>query len=678
MNGADFFTRISGEPPFTRMKPQVAAFFRDYLTREKVVQFGDKHVINTHFPPYPSPAFDNMVDGFNAFGDAERRRLFSVTLAVTNRCPYRCWHCYNAGRDQANLPLAELGKLAAALQKTGVVHVTLSGGEPLVRKDVAEIAAAFDDSTYLSLNTTGAGLQPDRARALHLAGVFALGVSLDSLSSDAHDQMRGRQGAFETALRALKVAADGGLYPYVISLATHAFLEESHFMPFIKFVAEAGAREVHLLEPCPIGNLAGRRDVVLAPDEKERILEYQRLFASDEGLPVLSSFLYLESGQAFGCGAGLTHLYIDGTGEVCPCNLVPLSFGNITHDPLTAILARMAKHFSRPRCSCVGRELSPHIPAGPMPLPPEQSDALCDMHLPKDHTVPRFFEVRAQARAPVGQGELRKAYDEIHTYYDEYWLTQAAGPVEKLLEDLPIEGATTIVECGCGTGYATRLIAGRLSPTADFTAVDLSEGMLGLAQKRLATQGDSRIRFVNGDALNFLTSCDAVDLVISTWVLGYIPLAPFFAAASRALKDGGSLAFVVHKDNSPREPLDAFRKLVSRDPAILLQGVDFDFPRDREHLEALFSSSDLELHDFVEDQIVFPCQTPQDVLDHLLRSGAGTAYFNAVAPERRDALTDQFLASLKESMEAGEGYKVMHEYVSCVAGKGTRKSRSGC
>ena len=304
-----------------------------------------------------------------------------------------------------------------------------------------------------------------------------------------------------------------------------------------------------------------------------------------------------------------------------------------------------------------------------MPLPPDQSEALCGKLLPKSYPSPRFFEVRSRAKAPVGQSELKRAYDEIHTSYDDCWLTRAAGPVEDLLQDLPIEAATTIIECGCGTGYATGLIAGRLRPDASLAAIDLSERMLALARKRLSVQRHSSIRFVHGDALNFLESCDAVDLVVSTWVLGYIPLAPFFAAVSGVLKDGGLLAFVVHRDNSPRESLDVFRRLVAEDPTILLQGVDFDFPRDREHLEALFRSSGLEIHSFKEGQIVFPCQTSQDVLDHLLKSGAGTAYFNAVDPERRDVLMDQFRAYLQESKKDGEGFEVIHEYVSCVAGK---------
>jgi MoaA/NifB/PqqE/SkfB family radical SAM enzyme/ubiquinone/menaquinone biosynthesis C-methylase UbiE len=582
------------------MNPQVAAFFKDYLAQEKVVRFGEQYVLNTHFPPFPSTAFDNMAGHFDAIGGAEGRRLFSVTLAVTNRCTYRCWHCYNAGRSQEDLPLAELRKVVSAIQGLGAVHVTLTGGEPLIRRDLEEIASAFDKRTYLSLNTTGAGLNLDRAISLRKAGIFALGVSLDSLSMEEHDRMRGKKGAFETARAALSLAVDAGLYPYVISVATRSLLEESHFMSFLRFALDAGAREVHLLEPCATGNLSGKAEVVLTSDEKKLILGYQKEVARDESLPILSSFLYLESAEAFGCGAGLTHLYIDGSGEVCPCNLVPLSFGNITHESLEAILERMGKHFFQPRCNCVGQDLAPNIRVDHLPLALEQSEALCEKLLPKSHPVPRFFEVRARTKDPVGQNELKQAYDEIHTYYDDYWLTQAAGPVDNLLRELPIEDAKTIIECGCGTGYATSRIAKRLLPDANFTAVDLSKGMLDLARKRLSAQGDSQVRYVHGDALSFLELSGAVDLIISTWVLGYIPLAPFFTAVSRALKDRGVLAFVAHKDNSPREPFEIFQRIVAQDPSALLQSVSFDFPRNREHLEELFRQSGLEIHDSTE------------------------------------------------------------------------------
>ena len=124
MKGSEFFSQLSGQPPFSRMNPQVAAFFKDYLAQEKVVRFRDQYVLNSHFPPYPSPAFDNLADGFRLFGDADRRRLYSVTLAVTNRCPFNCWHCYNSGRSQHDLALETLKELITDLRELGAVMVT--------------------------------------------------------------------------------------------------------------------------------------------------------------------------------------------------------------------------------------------------------------------------------------------------------------------------------------------------------------------------------------------------------------------------------------------------------------------------------------------------------------------------------------------------------------------------
>ena len=67
----------------------------EYLEQKRVVRFGERFVVNTHFPPYPSPAFANLAEGFRLLGDADERRLYSVTLAGTNRCPFKCWHCYS-------------------------------------------------------------------------------------------------------------------------------------------------------------------------------------------------------------------------------------------------------------------------------------------------------------------------------------------------------------------------------------------------------------------------------------------------------------------------------------------------------------------------------------------------------------------------------------------------------
>jgi len=664
MRGDELFAQISTRPPFTKLHPKVAAFFKGYLGGEKAVRFGERFVINTNFPPYPSGAFESLAEGFSRLGDATERRLYSVTLAVTNRCNFHCWHCYNAGRSQADLPLDALARLAGQLQALGAVMVTLTGGEPLLRDDLEQIAAAFDRRSCLILGTTGWGLTPDRARRLRDAGVFALGISLDSADEAEHDRLRGKPGAFRAALDALRVARDCGLYPYVVSVATREFLQPDRFFPFLSFAGSAGALEVHLLEPSATGKLAGRPDVVLEAAERQRIFDYQDQVAADDRLPILSSFSYIESPDAFGCGAGLTHIYIDGAGEVCPCNLVPLSFGNIASEPFAVILERMGRVFRKPRCACVGRTLARHVPDGPLPTPPEVSERLCRAHLPRRHAVPRFFRIRAEAGDEVGCAELQAAYDRVHGDYDAFWLAEAAGPIHDLVDRLPWRGGERVFEAGCGTGYATALLARR---AGSVVAADLSEGMLAEARKRLAAEGCRNVKLLAGDALEVLGTAGPFDLVFSSWVLGYIPLRPFFAAAAEALIPGGRLAFVVHRENSPREALEIFAELVARDPSVLLKRVAFDFPRGPRHVAEEMAIAGLDVEALWDGAIAFRYDSAQAVLDHLLKSGAGTAFYDAIDPARRDALTDDFLALLAERRREPGPFKVVHDYVACIA-----------
>jgi MoaA/NifB/PqqE/SkfB family radical SAM enzyme/protein-L-isoaspartate O-methyltransferase len=662
MRGDSFFTQLSGRAPFSKLHPKVAQFFKEYFQHEKVVRFNEQYVVNTNFPPYPSAAFDQLAGVFGALGDAATRRLYSVTLAVTNRCPFNCWHCYNAGRSQEDLPLATLKRLASDLQDLGTVLVTLTGGEPLLRADLEELVNSFDSRSCLILGTTGEGLTPERALALHQAGLFGVGISLDSDIEQEHDRLRGRPGAFRRALEAICAARETGLYPYVVAVATRQFLERSRFESFLRFAAQCGALEVHLLEPSATGRLAGRTDVLLSGEERQRMFTYQEEVALCDDLPIVSSFAYVESAKAFGCGAGLTHIYIDGSGEVCPCNLVPLSFGNIRQQSLGAILQEMGRHFCRPRTGCVGRMLAKHFPV-PAPATPEQSAAICQQHLPPQHPLPAFFRLREEARGEVGQAELQAAYDRVHGEYDQFWLTEASRPVDDLIRKIRWTGQERVIEAGCGTGYATSALA---SKAASVLAVDLSPGMLDEARRRVASRHQENVTFRAGDALEVLRTELGYDLVFSSWVLGYIPLAPFFNAAAKALVAGGRLAFVVHKENSPQEPLEIFGQLVAEDPTVLQKRVAFDFPRNSEHVATLVSGAGLQVESLWEDAITFHYARAESVLEHLLKSGAGTAFYDAIDPKQRPTLTARFLQRLADRHESGR-FPVCHEYVACIA-----------
>jgi hypothetical protein len=105
---------------------------------------------------------------------------------------------------------------------------------------------------------------------------------------------------------------------------------------------------------------------------------------------------------------------------------------------------------------------------------------------------------------------------------------------------------------------------------------------------------------------------------------------------------------------------------VAQDPSVLLKRVAFDFPRDINHVRQLLADGFKILH-LWDGKIVFRYDTPEEMLEHLLKSGAGTAYYDAVDPARRKGLEQQFLKTIKHSCE------VVHDYICCIAARSRAK-----
>jgi hypothetical protein len=97
--------------------------------------------------------------------------------------------------------------------------------------------------------------------------------------------------------------------------------------------------------------------------------------------------------------------------------------------------------------------------------------------------------------------------------------------------------------------------------------------------------------------------------------------------------------------------------------------VAFDFPRDGQHAQTAVEAAGLNVQELWEDQIVFGYGTAAEVLNHLLQSGAGTAFYDAIDPARRAPLTQRFLERLARRNQPHAGFRVGHEYVACVARK---------
>jgi len=137
-----------------------------------------------------------------------------VIWNATRRCNLSCMHCYSDSHDRVypgELTQEEGRRLLDDLAAFGVPTVIFSGGEPLIREDVFELAAyARDLGLRCVLSTNGTLITPIVAQRIHDASFAYVGVSLDGIGN-LHDSIRGRPGAYAQALRGLRSCRERGI-----------------------------------------------------------------------------------------------------------------------------------------------------------------------------------------------------------------------------------------------------------------------------------------------------------------------------------------------------------------------------------------------------------------------------------------------------------------------------------
>jgi len=190
--------------------------------------------------------------------DSFHRRVEYVRLSVTDRCDFRCRYCIPDGFRGFRTPgdalgVGEIARLVAVFAGLGVSKVRLTGGEPLVRKDILAIARAINatpDITDLALSTNGSQLAR-HAEALRSAGVERINVSLDSLDPVAFRQITG--GRLELVLQGLHAAKAAGMSPIKINMVVMAGVNEHAVEPMVEYAAENGFA-LRLIETMPVGS----------------------------------------------------------------------------------------------------------------------------------------------------------------------------------------------------------------------------------------------------------------------------------------------------------------------------------------------------------------------------------------------------------------------------------------
>jgi cyclic pyranopterin phosphate synthase len=221
--------------------------------------------------------------------DGHGREIHDVRISVTDRCNFRCQYCMPAEglpwMERAEiLTFEEIERTVAVLARMGVGRVRLTGGEPLVRRDLPRLAgmlSALPGVDDLALTTNGYLLERDAA-ALVGAGVNRFNVSIDSLQQDRFFAMT-RRDALPQVLRGLEVLAGfPEAHPIKVNAVAMRGFTEEEVLPFAAFAREH-PYEVRFIEVMPLdADRAWKPEDVLTGAEIRALIEVEHPLVEEE------------------------------------------------------------------------------------------------------------------------------------------------------------------------------------------------------------------------------------------------------------------------------------------------------------------------------------------------------------------------------------------------------------
>ena len=207
--------------------------------------------------------------------DTLGRPLHDLRISVTDRCNFRCVYCMPKevfGKDFQFLPRAEIlsfeeiERLVRVFVGLGVQKVRLTGGEPLVRRNIERLVEMLAKVSDLDLTlTTNGSLLAGKARALRDAGLKRVTVSLDSLDDEVFKSMNDVDFPVSRVLDGMDAAEAVGLAPLKVNMVVKRGLNENSILPMARFFRGTG-RILRFIEYMDVGSSNGWRlnDVVSA------------------------------------------------------------------------------------------------------------------------------------------------------------------------------------------------------------------------------------------------------------------------------------------------------------------------------------------------------------------------------------------------------------------------------
>ena len=264
----------------------------------------------------------------------------------TLRCNVHCLHCGSDCSSSEVTPDMPAEDFLRVIDQSVTPHVDphkvliiISGGEPLMRKDLAEVGAALKQRGYpWGMVTNGLALTEKRFKELMAAGLRSIAISFDGLELD-HNWLRQHPLAFEGATRAIKLAAATPLLTWdVVTCVNQRTINQLDEMR--EYLWSIGVRNWRLITIDPMGRAADNPELLLTPEQHRQVLDYIRE-KRKEGLHISYScegFMPDYEGEIrdhlFHCAAGVSvaSILIDGSISACTSVRGKYYQGNIYKD----------------------------------------------------------------------------------------------------------------------------------------------------------------------------------------------------------------------------------------------------------------------------------------------------------------------------------------------------------
>ncbi len=288
-----------------------------------------------------------------------------IAWETTQRCNLNCVHCRcSSGMEAAegDFTTAEGKKLIDDIAELSTPVLVLSGGEPLLRKDIFELAEYGTSKGFrMCMATNGALVTDAVCEKMRAADIKMVSLSLDGPNAAVHDDFRQCEGAFEGVERAAALFHKHGIKFLINSSFTKR--NQEHIAATFRKAKDLGATAWYMFMIVPTGRGEDIMAELISPEDYEEILawhyqqekhedqilmrptcapHYYRIvpqLAKKEGIKFERRSLTFSTGGGKGCIAAQTICLIDCFGEVKPCSYFPMSAGNVKKTPFKEIWA---------------------------------------------------------------------------------------------------------------------------------------------------------------------------------------------------------------------------------------------------------------------------------------------------------------------------------------------------